>query len=81
MMLLPEVIFEFAVGGERMEMSMAVPRRRGTRGVNSRATSGRSLWRSSFWLVTLDARSENASTSAMGVGDDSGTGLECEADI
>jgi len=32
---------EDAVGGERMEISSAVPRRRGTKGVSSRATRGR----------------------------------------
>lgn len=31
---------EFAVGGDRMEMSRAVPRRRGTKGVSSIATKG-----------------------------------------
>ena len=41
MRLLPLRKREFCVGGERIEMSRAVPRRRGTSGVNSSATSGR----------------------------------------
>jgi len=32
-----------AVGGERMEISSAVPRRNGTRGVSSSATRGREI--------------------------------------
>ena len=41
MMLFDDWILEFVVGGERMEMSRAVPRRSGTRGVSSNATRGR----------------------------------------
>ena len=40
MMLLLVRSTEFAVGGERMEMSSAVPRRNGTSGVSSRAING-----------------------------------------
>src|SRR5690242_6892799 len=40
MMLLPVVMRESDVGGERMEMSMAVDLRRGTRGVSSTAMRG-----------------------------------------
>lgn len=40
MMLLPVVMRESGVGGERMEMSMAVDLRRGTRGVSSTAIRG-----------------------------------------
>lgn len=40
MMLLPLRMSELAMGGERMEMSMAVPLRMGTSGVSSRATRG-----------------------------------------
>lgn len=43
MMLLPSWKREVGVGGERMDMSRAVPRRRGTSGVSSRATMGRTL--------------------------------------
>ena len=52
MILFPDRILEFAVGGERMEISRAVPRRIGTRGVSSSPTSGGSLLdasRSSSW--------------------------------
>lgn len=38
--------FDLAVGGDRIEMSNAVPRRSGTRGVSSKATSGRIPWSS-----------------------------------
>lgn len=41
MMLLLEVIFDRSVGGDRMLMSIAVPRRRGTSGVSSIEMSGR----------------------------------------
>jgi hypothetical protein len=40
MMLLPVLMRDSPVGGERMEMSMAVDLRRGTRGVSSTATRG-----------------------------------------
>ncbi len=62
-MLLPDVIWDWGVGGDRMDMSSAVPRRNGTSGVSSRATKGRSPRTSSFWLVVVDARSELRSAS------------------
>lgn len=45
---------EAGVGGLRIEMSIAVPWRRGTRGVSSRAINGRLLagrigWASGWW--------------------------------
>ena|SRR2546421_654801 len=40
MTLLLVLIFDLSVGGERMEMSRAVPRRSGTSGVSSKATRG-----------------------------------------
>jgi hypothetical protein len=40
MMLLPVVIRESGVGGERMEMSIAVDLRKGTKGVSSTAIRG-----------------------------------------
>ena len=43
MILLLQVILDRSVGGERILMSIAVPRRMGTRGVNSSATMGRPL--------------------------------------
>lgn len=39
--MLPEETLDRAVGGERILISMAVPRRIGTKGVSSRATKGR----------------------------------------
>jgi hypothetical protein len=40
MTLLVALTFEFAVGGDRIEMSSAVPLRKGTSGVSSKATRG-----------------------------------------
>lgn len=40
MILLPVWILDFSVGGERILMSRAVPRRRGTRGVSSTPIRG-----------------------------------------
>ena len=40
MTLLVVLIFEFPVGGDRIDMSSAVPRLNGTIGVNSNARSG-----------------------------------------
>lgn len=68
MMLLLEVIFEFGVGGERTLMSSAVPRRRGTRGVNSMAIRGFSL------SCDTDESSESVSERSVTL-----TGLECAA--
>lgn len=76
MMLFPDVICEFGVGGERMEMSMAVPRRRGTSGVSSRATKGRPLLVISSGPVMTEATSEKASRSSTGPGADRGTPTE-----
>ena len=46
-MLLLQLIFDRLVGGERILISIAVPRRIGTRGVSSSATNGRALLSSS----------------------------------
>lgn len=49
MMLLPVLTRDSAVGGDRMEMSMAVDLRRGTSGVSSTATRGA---RPSVWIIS-----------------------------
>ncbi len=67
-MLLLEVIFELGVGGERTLMSSAVPRRRGTSGVNSRAIKGLSH------SCDTDESSESVSDRSVVV-----IGLECAA--
>lgn len=74
-MLLPDLICDLDVGGERMEMSSAVPLRRGTRGVSSSPIRGFSVGATSG-VIRFDDKSEKASASTTGVEEDSGVIFE-----
>lgn len=75
------VICDFEVGRDRTEMSIAVPRRMGTRGVSSKAMSGECDSVCSFSDRMTEVFSEKAFTSSTGLSAEMGLSFEWAADI